>query len=150
MRILLRLIICKPPGLCGRSADVSRRSSAFPNPLGNAAIAVLQPVIEIKRGDRAERLVIEAFLAQTFLEILFKIVERFQLFGERRLAFAGGGTEELLKAPVHQPTNFLAHANASPFRDVDGAVAIPKIHGAAASGHAHTAVAGRDNKTQAL
>src|SRR5262249_33093065 len=90
----------------------------FPRALRYPFVAVLYPVIQIKGGNRSERLVIVAFLAQAFLDVFVEAMERFQLLREGRLLLARRSTEELLESAIHQPPNLAAHQDAGLFRRV--------------------------------
>jgi hypothetical protein len=52
-----------------------RIARLFPGALGDAGVAVFDAVVEIERGDRAQRLVVKIFLAQLLFHVLLELVE---------------------------------------------------------------------------
>src|SRR4029077_18613261 len=87
----------------------------FPGALGYSAIAVLHAVVQIESGDRAERFVVQAYLAEGFFEIFLEIVKRAEIGSQRRLSLAAGSQEKLLKSAVDERPDFAAHDDAGAF-----------------------------------
>lgn len=46
-----------------------------PDSFGNASIAILYAIVQIKRGHRAEGFVVVAFLPESFFDVFFEVVE---------------------------------------------------------------------------
>src|SRR5712691_1015181 len=94
------------PRLASRGDPVMAWRSGLPHALGHAAVAVLHAVVQIERRHGPERLVVQALLAETFLEIFLEIVQRLQFLGQRGLLFSGTRPEELLVPAIHQGSDF--------------------------------------------
>src|SRR5439155_14281310 len=82
-----------------------------------------------KRGDRAERFVVQALLAETFLEVFLEFVQGHQFAGQRGLLGTLRRAEEFLVSGIHQRSDFAAHQNSGARLMVNRAVLFLEIDG---------------------
>src|ERR1017187_7959976 len=87
--------------------------SLFPDALGDSGVAILDAVVQIKSGDRTQRLVVQHFLSQGLFEVFLEIVEGLQVVRQRRLILPAGSAEEFLIAAIHQGADLIAHQDSS-------------------------------------
>src|SRR5262249_1059224 len=97
-----------------RAVGAMTAEGSIPDTLGDAAVTVLNAVVEIVGRDGPEGLVVKRFLAQPFLEVLFEIVESLELIRLGGQPHSLRGAEELLITAVHQEANLIADQNAGP------------------------------------
>jgi glycerol kinase len=100
-------------------------------------------IVQIFRGDRSQRFVVETNQAQRFPQILLEFVDGFQLGSQGGLFLATWGQEELLKSAIDQFADATRHEDASPLHHSGrGAGEVLQHGGAAVPAHRYTAAAG--------
>src|SRR5947209_20591708 len=72
-----------------RAVGATVAEGSIPGTLGHAVVAILHAIVEVEGGDGAERFVVEALLAERFLEVLFELVQGLELIGGRGKAMPG-------------------------------------------------------------
>src|SRR4051794_10230752 len=94
-----------------RAVGAMTAEGSIPDTLGHAAVAAFHAIVLVESGNRPQRFVIEALLAERFLEILFEIVQRLEMIGGSGDANSLGSAEEFLETAVDQDADFVADQN---------------------------------------
>src|SRR5262249_41115409 len=123
---------------------------SIPDTLGDAAVAVLNAIVLIEGGHRAQRFVVQALLPQRFLEILLEIVQRLELIRSSRDPHTTGSAEELLEAAVHQHTDLADHQHTGTIVDSHDSVIVKNIRRDIAAAHANLTALLRHGESGAL
>src|SRR6185437_3320169 len=119
------------------TGEIRAAALRLPNPFGNPAVAVGHPIIQIEGGNGTEAFVVIAFLAESFLEVLFEVVELLELIGGRGLLFAGLRAEELLVAGIDQRADLAPHHDSCAMDRPDDAAIVLNIDPVGAPACAH-------------
>src|SRR5882724_11899588 len=113
-----------------RAVGATIAEGSIPGTLGHAAVAVFDAIVLIERRDRPQRFVIEALLAERFLEVLFESVKRLEVIGRGGNANSLWRAEEFLEAAIHEHADLVADQNAGALLDPHGSIGGTQVHGA--------------------